>query len=194
MSTIRRMIVTILGICIVLQLGRSCSSPLKTVRPPNYTLLKESSKYYGGMLEDPNGKDGMYIILNNNLQTFMRHARYEDVIGTWRMQGDTLILDLQLYARLSREDPGVFLQIPESWNNPKRYLMTKKYAYDITDLWQNVEDQIIYFHSPDSPLKEKYLNRDPSKIKIKINQKLIEELMGDGLVIERFEILKRSEP
>ena len=192
MSTIRRMIVTILGICIVLQIGRSCSSPLKTVRPPNYTLLKESSKYYGGMLGDPNGKDGMYIILNNNLQTFMRHARYEDVIGTWRMQGDTLILDLQLYARLSREDPGVFLQIPESWNNPKRYLMTKKYAYDITGLWQNVEDQIIYFHSPDSPLKEKYLNRDPSKIKI--NQKLIEELMGDGLVIERFEILKRSEP
>ena len=74
MSTIRRMIVTILGICIVLQLGRSCSSPLKTVRPPNYTLLKESSKYYGGMLGDPNGKDGMYLILNNNLQTFMRHA------------------------------------------------------------------------------------------------------------------------
>ena len=70
--------------------------------------------------------------------------------------------------------------------------MTKKYAYDITDLWQNVENQFIYFHSPDSPLKEKYLNRDPSKIKI--NQKLIEELMGDGLVIERFEILKRSEP
>ena len=70
--------------------------------------------------------------------------------------------------------------------------MTKKYAYDITDLWQNVVDQIIYFNSPDSSLKEKYLNRDPSKIKI--NQKLIEELMGDGLVIERFEILKRSEP
>ena len=120
----------------------SCTPKVFRVSKPNYTLLKEKSQYVGGLLGNPNNENGHYIILNNNLQTYMSHTLISDEVGIWRMRGDTLILEPQLYTMVNWTNPGKYEDCSTT-RRSRRFIMTKKYAYDITDYSINSPDSLL---------------------------------------------------
>lgn len=159
---IKRIIVySVLGMLILY----GCSSIRPKVSLPNYTLLKEYEKEYYHF--NPNGPMGSYIILNNNLQTYVMHSILQEEIGIWRMRGDTLFLEPQLFTSLSQEDPGIFHQMELI---PRQFLMSKEYAYEITDYWKLLSDSII--NSSDSVSIKYYQQMDSIAIS---NEKIMAE-------------------
>lgn len=105
---------------ICLYCGCSLISPRLSL--PSYTLLKEYRKdCFPNNI--PNGSMGQYIVLNNNLQTYIAHAALQEEIGIWRMRGDTLFLEPQLFTSLWQKDPGMFHHIENLM--PRQFLLTK---------------------------------------------------------------------
>lgn len=180
-SSIAKIIISffLMGI-ICLCCGCSLNSP--RVSLPSYTLLKEYSKAPFPYNVMENGHMGQYIVLNNNLQTYMSHAALQEEIGIWRMRGDTLFLEPQLFTSTWQKDPGMYHHIEKP--KPRQFLMTKKYAIDITDRWQQMYDEAML--SSDPTEKEYYLQFDSLAIK--------KEKEWEKSSREVFLILQRSEP
>ena len=130
----------------------SCTPKALQVAKPNYTLLKEFCKYSGGLLGNPNDENGHYIILNNNLQTYMSHTVTSNEVGIWRMRGDTLLLEPQLFTVVYGANPGEYVKCPDHFIT-RRYLMTKKYAYDITDYSVDASDSLYLSPKAEEELK-----------------------------------------
>lgn len=130
----------------------SCTPKALQVAKPNYTLLKEFSKYSGGLLGNPNDENGHYIILNNNLQTYMSHTVTSDEVGIWRMRGDTLLLEPQMFTTVYGANPGTYVKCSDHYTS-RRYLMTKKYAYDITDYSIDTPDSLHLSPAAEEELK-----------------------------------------
>lgn len=120
----------------------SCTPKAFRVSRPNFTLLKESSQYVGGLLGNPNDENGHYIILNNNLQTYMSHTLTSDEVGIWRMRGDTLILEPQLFTMVNWANPGKYVDCSAT-RRSRQFIMSDRYAYDITDYSINSPDSLF---------------------------------------------------
>lgn len=165
----------------LLSLLCDCSSLRPKVSMPSYTLLREyeDERYIYNLNTAPIGG---YIVLNNNLQTYMAHDALQEEIGIWRMRGDTLFLEPQLFTSLWQKEPGKYHQIERP--TPKQYLMTKNFAYEITDYWEQLREGIL--HSSDSIAIEYIMTMDS----LTINQ---EKAISNG-VRRTFFIMHRSEP
>ncbi len=122
-------------VCVLIFLGAfiiSCSSRVFPVEKPNITVLKEKSKYVGDFLGNPNGENGHYIILNYNPQTYISHYTHSEEVGVWRMREDTLFMEPRLYMSAFGNNSEQFVDCSDEYI-ARRYLITDKYAYDITD-------------------------------------------------------------
>lgn len=110
----------------------SCTPRPYRVSWPNFTILKQHSESVGDFLGNPNGVDGHYIILHNSLKTYVSHKKTSEEIGTWQMIGDTLLLTPQLSTSLYDSIPGKYIKYSGKEAQFK-YLITNKFAYDITE-------------------------------------------------------------
>ena len=132
----------------------SCSSRVFPVAKPSITVLKEKSQYVGDFLGNPNGEKGHYIILNYNLQTYISHNVHSEEVGIWNMRGDTLLLEPQLYVCDWGDYTGQFVDCPDDYI-ARRFLITGRYAYDVTDYsFTNGLDSLLLDSASKEQIKE----------------------------------------